>query len=180
LPRRSPGAAGRADRRSDQRQLQAPVPQAMSRMHRTSARSVRRLVLRGMAAMALLGSGVGGPAGSRLAHAEDPRIDLLEAVRLDDADTVRRLLAESVSPNLREKTHGPAIVMAAKTGSFKSLAELAGAPGIDLEASDSSGQTALMMAAVKGHVPSVKLLLERGARVDTPDGWTALPSAASG
>lgn len=144
------------------------------------AASLRRLVLRGLAGAALLAPGIGGRSGIGLAHAEDPRIALLEAVRLDDADTVKRLLAQSVSPNLREKTHGPAIVMAAKLGSFRALAELARAPGIDLEASDSSGQTALMMAAIKGHAPSVKQLLERGARVDSPEGWTALHYAASG
>ena len=104
---------------------------------------------------------------------------MLEAIRLDDADAVRRLLGQGVSPNLREKTKGPAIVMAAKVASFRSLALLAVAPGIDLEATDESGQTVLMMAAIKGHEPSVKLLLERGARVDS-DGWTALHYAASG
>lgn len=131
----------------------------------------RRLILGGMTGMVLLSAG--------LARADDPRIAMLEAIRLDDANAVRRLLAKSVSPNLREKTHGPAIVMAAKLDSFRALALLAVAPGVDLEAVDASGQTALMMAAIKGHAPSVKLLLDRGARVDS-DGWTALHYAASG
>ena len=139
----------------------------MRRISPSTPDVLRRLVLGGMA---LLAAG--------LARADDPRIAMLEAIRLDDADAVRRLLAKSVSPNLREKTHGPAIVMAAKLDSFKSLALLAVAPGVDLEATDASGQTALMMAAIKGHEPSVKLLLDRGAKVDS-DGWTALHYAAS-
>lgn len=142
-------------------------------MRRPPPDRIRRLALGCLASLAMAGAGAG------VAHARDPRIALLEAIRLDDDATVRRLLAQSVSPNLREKTHGPAIVMAAKLDSFRSLAELANAPDIDLEASDPDGQTALMMAAIKGHAPSVKLLLERGARVDS-DGWTALHYAASG
>lgn len=149
-------------------------------MTRSSVVALRRLAVRALATVVLLAPAIGGLPGVGPAHAEDPRIALLEAVRLDDAATVRRLLAAGVSPNLRETTHGPAIVMAAKLDSFKSLAELARAPGADLEAVDSSGQTALMMAAIKGHAPSVALLLERGARVDNPDGWTALHYAASG
>lgn len=139
-------------------------------MHRSTPDPVRRCVLGGLAGVALLGAG--------LARAEDPRIALLEAVKLDDADTVRRLLSQGVSPDIREKTHGPAIVMAAKLQSFRALAALAEAPGVDLEATDQSGQTALMMAAIVGHQPSVKLLLDRKAKVDSP-GWTALHYAAS-
>lgn len=140
----------------------------------------RRLALRGLVVAVLASPFTARLAGIGTAHAEDPRIALLEAVRLDDVDTVKRLLAASVSPNLREKAHGPAIVMAAKLDSFASLAELARAPGVDLEATDSTGQTALMLAAIKGHARSVSLLLERGAKVDGRAGWTALHYAASG
>lgn len=142
----------------------------MRRLSPSLPDAVRRRVLGSLAGVVLLGAGI--------ARASDPRIAMLEAIRLDDADAVRRLLGQGVSPNLREKTHGPAIVMAAKVDSFRSLALLAVAPGVELEATDESGQTALMMAAIKGHEPSVKLLLERGARVDS-DGWTALHYAAS-
>lgn len=153
--------------------MSAGLPPAMPAPGRR--RALRDLGLVAVAApLALAVIGIGR------ARAADPRIELLEAVRLDDAIAVRRLLAAAVSPNIREKTHGPAIVMAAKLESFDSLAELARAPGVDLEASDASGQTALMMAAIKGHAPSVGLLLERGAKVDGPSGWTALHYAASG
>ena len=140
----------------------------------------RRATVRGLTVALLLSPMACHVAGIGIAHAEDPRVELLEAVRLDDAVTVKRLLAAAVSPNLREKTHGPAIVMAAKLDSFASLAELARAPEVELDATDSSGQTALMLAAIKGHAPSVSLLLERGARVDSRQGWTALHYAAAG
>lgn len=139
-------------------------------MERSPPDPIRRRVLGGLAGVALL--------GSSFTRAEDLRIALLEAIKLDDADKVRRLLAQGISPNLREKTHGPAIVMAAKLQAFRVLAALAEAPGVDLEAADQSGQTALMMAAIAGHQPSVKLLLDRRAKVDSP-GWTALHYAAS-
>lgn len=144
-------------------------------MRRPTPSPARRRALGRLAGAVLLASGP----GLSSTFAEDPRIALLEAVRLDDADTVKRLLGQSVSPNLREKTHGPAIVMAARLESFKALAVLARAPDIDLEARDASGQTALMMVAIKGHEPSVELLLDRGAKIDNKPDWTALHYAAS-
>src|SRR5690606_40252631 len=118
------------DRRGDERQLPAPVPRAMSADPSSMAIDGRRLALRGLVVAVLASPFTARLAGIGTAHAEDPRIALLEAVRLDDVDTVKRLLAASVSPNLREKAHGPAIVMAAKLDSFASLAELARAPEI--------------------------------------------------
>lgn len=112
-------------------------------------------------------------------HAEDPRIALLEAVRRDDGATVTALLARGVSPDTREKTNGPAIVMAAALGSWRALAALAQAPHIDLEAVDAKGQSALMLAALAGHLPSVEQLLGRGAKVDGTSPWTALHYAAA-
>ena len=49
----------------------------------------------------------------------------------------------------------------------------------DVNALNLAGESALMIAAIKGDLASVKLLLDRGARLNQP-GWTALHYAASG
>ena len=48
--------------------------------------------------------------------------------------------------------------------------------GDDVNARNEYGQTALMLAAIKGHTETVKALIDAGVYVDTRDvdGWTAL------
>ena len=108
----------------------------------------------------------------------DPRLRLLEAVLFDDAGLVRQLVLEGVDPNAREVERGPALVMAASENSFAALAALLEAPGLDLEAVNANGETALMMAAFRGHDPSVRMLIAKGAAVNR-SGWTPLHYAAA-
>ncbi|MEZ5652043.1 MAG: ankyrin repeat domain-containing protein [Burkholderiaceae bacterium] len=112
------------------------------------------------------------------ASEKDPRLMLLEAVLLDDARLVESLLAKGVDANARELERGPAVVMAATENSFAALAALLTAPKLDLEATNRNGETALMMAAFRGHNPSVEKLIARGAKVNR-DGWTPLHYAAA-
>ena len=53
--------------------------------------------------------------------------------------------------------------------------------GADVNASDTSGSTALMWASENGHIEIVTILLERGANVNAMDnqGWTALYQASA-
>lgn len=108
----------------------------------------------------------------------DPRLRLLEAVLYDDAVLVNKLVLEDVDPNVREVKRGPALVMAATENSFSALAALLEAPKLDLEATNANGETALMMAAFRGHNPSVRKLIEKGAALNR-DGWTPLHYAAA-
>ena len=108
---------------------------------------------------------------------DDPRIQMLEAIMVDDAKRVRELLVAGVDPNIREADHGPAVVMAASVESYKALAELAAAKQTKLEATNAKGETALLIASRKGHIQSVKALLEAGAELN-PEGWTPLHMAA--
>jgi ankyrin repeat protein len=52
-------------------------------------------------------------------------------------------------------------------------------PGVELDRTAQNGNTALMMAAFKGHKAAVQTLLAKGAAVNRP-GWTALHYAAAG
>lgn len=108
----------------------------------------------------------------------DPRLRLLEAVLYDDAVLVNKLVLDGVDPNAREVKRGPALVMAATENSFGALAALLEAPKLDLEAVNPNGETALMMAAFRGHNPSVSKLIEKGAALNR-EGWTPLHYAAA-
>ncbi|MCP5264626.1 MAG: ankyrin repeat domain-containing protein [Burkholderiaceae bacterium] len=121
--------------------------------------------------------GIGASAAPVLAR--DLRIDLLEAVRINDAARVRELVRAGVDANAREKRFGPAVVMAARQKSFEALVALLESPRIDLEARNREGETALMLAAFHGDLPTLQALIARGAQVNQT-GWTALHYAATG
>jgi len=100
------------------------------------------------------------------------------SVQLDDAGTVRKMLA-AVNPNQVNPVGGePALVQALREGAMHVVAVLLDQPGIDLEAPAMNGNTALMMAAYQHNGPAVTMLLARGAKVTQP-GWTALHYAAA-
>ena len=100
------------------------------------------------------------------------------AVQMDDAATVRALLA-TVNPNELNPVGGePGLVLAMREGSMKVFAVLLDQPGISLETPALNGNTALMMAAYKHNGAAVDTLLARGAIVSR-SGWTALHYAAS-
>lgn len=109
----------------------------------------------------------------------DPRVELLEAARLGKVDNAKLLLLRGVDPNIREKTHGPVIVYAAREKSFAVVRALASDPRCEINEVNAQGEDALMFASLHGDLETVKLLLGRGAIVNRP-GWTALHYAASG
>ena len=101
------------------------------------------------------------------------------SVQLDDAGTVRSMLADTVNPNQVNPVGGePALVLATREGSMKVLAVLLAQPGIDVDAPAMNGNTALMMAAFRHNRPAVDVLLAHGAVV-SGTGWTALHYAAA-
>jgi ankyrin repeat protein len=100
------------------------------------------------------------------------------SVQLDDAGTVKKMLA-AVNPNQVNPAGGePALVQALREGAMKVVDVLLAQPGIDLETPAMNGNTALMMAAYQHNAPAVTMLLARGAKVMQP-GWTALHYAAA-
>jgi hypothetical protein len=52
-------------------------------------------------------------------------------------------------------------------------------PQLKLDATNPSGETAAMMAALQGDIASLQRLIDRGARLESA-GWTALQYAAAG
>lgn len=77
---------------------------------------------------------------------------------------------------LTAKKTGAALIDAVNRGDAETLEKLL-AKGVPADATnDLMGRTPLIVAAMSGHVPLVRILLARGANVNATDmeGWTAL------
>jgi uncharacterized protein len=103
---------------------------------------------------------------------------LLRAVNLDDERSLRRLLDAGASPNGRNAQGQPLLFLAMREGSFKAAAVLLAHPGLEVDAPTAAGETALMMAALRGHLEWAQKLVARGAAINR-SGWTPLHYAAS-
>jgi ankyrin repeat protein len=105
--------------------------------------------------------------------------EFFRAVQMDDASTVKSLLASGVNPNQPNPAGGePALVLAVREGSMRVFQALLDQPGIQVDAPAMNGNTALMMAALKRNRPAAEALVARGAAVNRP-GWTPLHYAAT-
>lgn len=105
--------------------------------------------------------------------------DFFKAVSLDDAGAVEQLLQRGFDPNSLDESGQTALYLSLREGAFKVAAALLRSPELKIDQTNSVGETALMMAALKGHDDWVRRLVERGARIDR-DGWTPLHYAATG
>jgi ankyrin repeat protein len=134
----------------------------------------RRAILQTIVLTAALGLGA--------AHAATPRevASFFKAVQIDDAKTVKAMLAATINPNQINPIGGePGLVLALREDSMKVFEVLLAHPATRIETPAINGNTALMMAAFKGNMPAAQALLAKGARIDPP-GWTALHYAAAG
>ena len=108
--------------------------------------------------------------------------DFFKAVSFNDAGVVQSLLARGFDPNSRDDKGQAGLYLAMRAGSFKVAEALLAHPGMRQDLLNAAGESALMMAALKGHADWVKRLLDRGARTEglEPPAWTALHYAATG
>lgn len=105
--------------------------------------------------------------------------DFFIAVRNDNVGKVFELLQRGFDPNTRDETGQTALAMAMQENSLKAADVLLSHSAIEIDALNHAGESALMMAAIKGEVAGARLLLGHGAKVNQP-GWSALHYAASG
>jgi uncharacterized protein len=105
--------------------------------------------------------------------------DFFIAIRNDHAGTVGTLLQRGFDPNTRNEQGQLGLVLAMQEGSLKAADVLLSHPAIQIDALNQAGESALMMAALKGEIAGIRTLLARGAKVNQP-GWSALHYAASG
>ena len=104
--------------------------------------------------------------------------DFFKAVQMDDVRTVQALLQRGFDPNTVNPQGVPALMLAVKEPSLKVAQLLATWPKVKTEVRNENDESALMLAALKGHVALVKLLVENDADVNKP-GWTPLHYAAT-
>lgn len=105
--------------------------------------------------------------------------DYFKAVKIDDVKAVRSLLQRGFDPNTVEEERGDTgLILALREDSAKVFELLLHTRDINIDARSRNGDSALMMAAYKGHVEAVRALLDKGAEPNQT-GWAALHYAAA-
>ncbi len=105
--------------------------------------------------------------------------DFFRAVNVDNVQTVTDLLARGFDPNSPSEQGPSALFLALRDGSPKVAAALLADPRTAIDTANVSGETPVMMAALRGHADWTARLLDRGAQLNR-SGWTALHYAATG
>jgi uncharacterized protein len=126
------------------------------------------------AAVLSLGLGLAvAPAGAQ--DAEAP----WNAVRQDNGRAMAQLIARGADPNLVNAQGDTLLIAALREGSGGVVEALLVAPGLKVDQASAGGETALMIASIRGDEAAARRLLEIGAQLNRP-GWTPLHYAASG
>ncbi|CAG9171516.1 ankyrin repeat domain-containing protein [Cupriavidus respiraculi] len=108
-----------------------------------------------------------------------PADDLRKAVEFDDGNTVQKLVARGVNPNLKDRKGDPLLVQALREKSLKAARALINAKDIDFDQPNAAGETALMMASLQGELEMVKLMVDDKEVEINKTGWTPLHYAAT-
>jgi uncharacterized protein len=105
--------------------------------------------------------------------------DFFTAITRDNPTEITELLKRGFDVNSRSPKGQVGLFEALQKDSQKAVAALLESEALDVNALNDKGESALMMAALKGKVELCELLLKRGANVNK-DGWTPLHYAATG
>ncbi|MBP8149930.1 MAG: ankyrin repeat domain-containing protein [Limnohabitans sp.] len=105
--------------------------------------------------------------------------DFFKAVSFDDVKTVQSLLQRGFDPNTVDSKARPALILAIQEPSPKVAELLIQWPGTQIHVRNPAGETPLMLAALRGQVPLVEMLIEKKAAIHHP-GWSPLHYAATG
>lgn len=105
--------------------------------------------------------------------------DFFVAVIRDDSSAIQALLDKGFDANAIDPKGQPAANLAIQRDSGRVFEALVAAPALDVNLLNPAGESALMLAAIKGQIEWCERLLQRGAKVNQP-GWSPLHYAASG
>ncbi len=105
--------------------------------------------------------------------------DFFTAINRDDDRAVASLLARGFDPNSRDPKGQTGLILAMRDQAARVAEALWKSPALEVDAQNASGETALMMAALRGQVAWMQRLLDRGAMVHK-EGWSPIHYAATG
>ncbi|OWF65742.1 hypothetical protein B6A14_08215 [Polynucleobacter hirudinilacicola] len=118
---------------------------------------------------------------SQLSHAQtaDQIADFAKAAKFDNVSEVNLLLKKGINPNTVDANGNPMLILAIRDKSTNVIDALLNDKRIDVDLSNKSGETPLMMASIEGNLPLVKtLVLGHKAQLDHI-GWTPLHYACA-
>lgn len=117
--------------------------------------------------------------GLAFSQTEDQITDFTKAAKFNDLSTVKNLISKGVSPNTTDPKGDPMLNLAIKDKSYDVINYLIANKATDVDLSNKSGETPLMLASIEGELPVVKSLVEqRNAQVNHV-GWTPLHYACA-
>ena len=104
--------------------------------------------------------------------------DFFVAIKRDDASAVSALLKRGFDPNTRDEKGLHGLHLALQEPSLKVASVLMNWEKTAVESRNAADESPLMLASLKGLLPIVVQLIERGADVNKP-GWAPLHYAAT-
>lgn len=104
--------------------------------------------------------------------------DFFSAIQRDDANAVAQLLARGFDPDTMDPKGQNGLYLALREPSLKAAGILVDWPKTDVNMLNAQGESALMMAALKGYLDIAARLIQKGADVNKT-GWAPLHYAAS-
>jgi ankyrin repeat protein len=104
--------------------------------------------------------------------------DFFLAIKQDNPAVIQNLLQRGFDPNTIDPNGQTGLFIALREPSLKSAEVLIDWPKIDVNALNSKGESALMLAVLKDHQALAEKLIKKGADVNKT-GWTPLHYAAT-
>lgn len=104
--------------------------------------------------------------------------DYFRAVQQDNESRVIALALRGIDLNTVNEKREHGLFVALRTGSLKVADFFISQSGVQVDTRTASGESPLMMAALKGHLTQAERLIARKAEVNKP-GWTPLHYAAT-
>src|SRR5438477_12223967 len=98
--------------------------------------------------------------------------EMIDAVKKDDTHTIASLLKRGFDASSSDQEGNTMLILAAKEGSQKAAKQLVAARA-KVNTRNVLGETAVMLAALYGHVEIVRDLVVHGAEINSP-GWPPL------
>jgi len=105
--------------------------------------------------------------------------DFFSAIARDNPQTLQTLFERGFDANTLDDKGQTGLHIALRTESLRAAAAIVEAPSLQPNVLNAAGESALMMAALRGQESIAARLIERGADIDKK-GWAPLHYAASG